>query len=302
MTILIKSPILPRDFIASLPILQTIINNNHQQNIAYLIQEDQQDLFDFLPSGLSMHVLPKEKDSFLGVHRFSVNESALFNIQTYMDLRGDLSSSYLGYCFKAKKRVGAAKGLNRFFYTHPIIEKEMIGFDQKMDLILKKVFDEPVEIQSIQPTQKISNIVNLFERDVPEDYLLVVIDLSQEQADEWWVSFLNGFENQKFIIVETSEHPQLDRFYKKLDQKNSYLFDKNPDSKRLFQLATRTKGVLSNQQTLAWMLAKEGIDVLCFTREESYKIAKIQFVPIVCSIENETLIDLIQKTHHELKL
>jgi ADP-heptose:LPS heptosyltransferase len=301
-TILIKSPLTDRDFIASVPFLQALLNHYENEKIAYLVQEEQQDLFDYLPQGLSLYSLPKEKDNFLGVHRYSVNETTLFNIKTYVDLRGDLSSSYLGYCFKAKKRIGSAKGLHRYFYTDQVINTENLKFDDKVDLIYSKLLETTLDIMPIQPSKQSSNVVKLFENDVPEEYLLVLIDLSLDDQDQWWIEYLNGFEKQKFIIVESSNYSHLDRFYKNLDRKNEYLFDENPDAKRLLNLASKTKGVLSNHQTLSWLLAKEGIDVLCFTNEESFKVPRIQYVPLIFDSKKESINDLIQKTHHELKL
>jgi hypothetical protein len=275
--ILIKSPVEDEQVLASVSFLRALPRHFEGAQF-YLIENEKKTLaHEFLPLSIPRYQLPERLNSFLGVHKYSVLEPELFNIDMYFDLEGTFISSYLGRCFKARERYGFDRGLKSFF-TNKKVELPLGGAEDEklLKLLSHAVNDQDISSLNDGPTQSLNGSTDL---------LMLVLDLSLEGEEDTWVEFINEFEGQSFIIVELSGRPRLDLFYEKLSQKNSYAFEKYLNFARVTELCSKARGILSNERSIVYGLALYGISSFYYGTMKGYNLSGLQTSPILLSRE-----------------
>ncbi len=301
MKTLVKSPSDPFSFIAAIPFLDCLAKREDLSEIALLIDEDLFFLSEFLSQKIFTYSLPKTQKNILGVHKYSVNQHHIFNTETYFDLESSLSSSYLGYCFKARHRIGFKNGWHSFFY-HQKQELASLPLDENYLSLYQSYFkDESVEnvIKGEGLTPR-SNL--LFLNQVPENYILLLLDLSNEEERALWLKRLNQFEGQSFIIAELSGLIQLDRFYEGLESRNQYVFEKSPEMSRVVTLAKRTQGVITNLDWMAWIMTLYAPKVIYLHQKALTELKCYHQAPLALESSPEDQSSELDKIYDYLKL
>lgn len=260
MKILVKCPATNEGLIASTPFLSLLHEKNQENELAVIVDEGVSELIPYLRWPYQLYTLPERWHSMTGVHKFSVNQHDLFNIEAYYDLESSLVSAYLGWCFKAKKRMGFGQGISKWFYHQRWeLDQELTRDRLYLAMIQEQEYHRHDKKEGLTP--------GLFKEQVPEECLLAVLELKNDEQENFWVELLNQLEGQKIFIVELSHRIGLDRFYARLEKKNEFFFDKNHSPDKTLAFAQRARGVLTNRQDLAWCFGLHGADVASISPE-----------------------------------
>jgi len=119
-TFLIKGPLTDQEVVSSFPLIHLIKERNPDAKISIVLDEGQNNLYNFLSFKVDVFFLPESKANLIGVHHFAVNLLEVFNIDVFIDLENSLKSSFLGFSFKAKHKLGYKKGMNSIFLSHKL--------------------------------------------------------------------------------------------------------------------------------------------------------------------------------------
>lgn len=301
MKTLVKSPSDPFSFIAAIPFFECLAKREDLSEIALLIDEDLFFLSEFLSQKIFTYSLPKIQKNIFGVHKYSVTQHHIFNTETYFDLESSLSSSYLGYCFKARHRIGFKNGWYSFFY-HQKQELASLTPDENYLSLYQSYFKDDITEKSFKTEGLPLRSNLLFLNQVPEDYILLLLDLSLEEERELWLKRLNQFENQSFIIAELSGLIQLDRFYERLESRNQYVFEKSPEMSRVVTLAKRTLGVMTNLDWMAWIMTLYAGKVIYLHQNELKLLKCYHQAPLALKSSPEDHSSELDKIYDYLKL
>lgn len=260
MKILIKSPKDNWEVLSALPFYQKVEELYKGCEISLIENDQTRKLFEFLDLPIMHYHLPERLNHFLGVHKFSVNENNLFNIDIYFDLENTMVSSYLGRCFKARERFGFDRGIKSLFTNKKVTPPEGQDLDFQFLHLLEKARGETLKetglkVRELTPTQE-----TLFKTQVPQEALLAIINLSDDAEVDFWLRFFQEMPRCKVMVVETSSSPRLDRFYESLgERKTDFVFDKTPGPARIKSLASTALGVLTNDLLLSYALTLIGV-------------------------------------------
>ncbi|RZF22141.1 MULTISPECIES: hypothetical protein [Halobacteriovorax] len=120
------------EFASVLPVVQAILNENEDNQVA-IVYNDGLELEDFwLPSRCWAYpISKKETESMFAAHKFAANLHDIFNTDYYIDFISDMYSAFLGLAFRANIKIGLQGGPKSFFYQVSLPEFSGEFLDEK---------------------------------------------------------------------------------------------------------------------------------------------------------------------------
>jgi ADP-heptose:LPS heptosyltransferase len=251
--ILVKCPILPEEAYTTFPFLIALSEEFPKAEISLICEENCSFAYSFLPFKIFSYERPKEKLSLAKTHQFCVNLNDVFNIDLFFDLENTLNSSFMGFNFRAKERVGYVVGWNKYFLTKKFINPGNVSIEKKcmklLELYTEKTFAE-IKISRFRGEgHKVEKIEKLFEEPEPPSFILVMLDNFKNVSIQirMWTRFFDSFQNQKFIIWAQTDEDLISELFRSIDLgENNLYMHKGSISKELVYLFNKVKGVVTN--------------------------------------------------------
>lgn len=258
--ILVKLPLKLEELASAWPFLELLCEKAKGDQIQVIYDEQLAPWHEWPVQGLPSFKLSSSERSLLGVHKYSVRENDIFNIDIYIDLEGSLVSAYMGHCFKAKQRFGVHSNTwAKIFYHHRVLATQGKSLDDRYILILEKVLEQDFTDFKLNPAPvKIPEIEDLFKTLNPRDCTLVILNQLNEETIDFWGQFFNGFSEQKFIIVGLEQSFALRDLHQELGPENEYYYELSFDFLRIRALVGLCSGVICDEVWLASLLCLVG--------------------------------------------
>lgn len=268
--ILVKLPFKLEELASAWPFFELLCEQAKEDQIQVIYGEHLAPWHEWPIQGLESFKLPEKDRSLLGVHKFSVRENDIFNIDIYIDLEGSLVSAYMGYCFKAKQRFGVhSNPWAKIFYHHRVLATQGKSLDERYVLILEKVLEQKFSDFKLNPSPaKTPEFENLFKNLDPRGCTLVILNQLNEETIDFWGQFFNGFHEQKFIVVGLEQSFALRDLHQELGPHNEYYYELSFDFLRIRALVDLCSGVICDEVWLASLLCLMGQKVQYLGQKE----------------------------------
>ncbi|MGZ3789813.1 MAG: glycosyltransferase family 9 protein [Bacteriovorax sp.] len=251
--ILVKCPPALDDVFNTFPFLLSLSEEFPKAEINLICEEGTSTAFHFLPFKIRAFERPKEKVNLIQTHHFCANLNDVFNIDLFFDLENTFVSSFLGFNFRAKERVGYGVGWNKYFLTKNFAPDASVSSEKKylrlLELYTEKKFQD-LRISRVRTEgQQVEKIEQLFQEPEPPKFVLVMLDNFQnvtKQMDKW-TKFFDSFENQKFIIWSFDDEDLISELFLKVDLgKNNLYMHRGKNIKEMIYLLGKVQGVVTN--------------------------------------------------------
>ncbi|WP_372654601.1 glycosyltransferase family 9 protein [Halobacteriovorax sp.] len=167
-----------------------------------IIDKGLEDVLELLPHKVRIYPLPADLNTIVGIHKFAVNVTDVFNIDHFFDFSFDYKGALTGFCFRAKNRVGENSGGKRLLYTKKMdIAASSAALDSISINYLNTVLDKEMndffyKLPESEDNQAESNVHQLFETEKPNFFLLKNTD----KDFELWKEFLLLMESGIAVI------------------------------------------------------------------------------------------------------
>jgi len=238
--ILVKAPEKKDEIILSFPFFLKLREEFPENEINVIIEEGSKELLQYLDLGLRIFEIPKKEKNLLGIHRYAVNQSSIFNIDKFYDLENSLFSSFIGFSFRAKQRYGLPQKWSKYFINNPVITPE----EPSKDLFFLKLLDRYISKEIIFTKFRDKNEAKNF---LPEEFnSYILVYLEKVEHFEKLSALVNKFERQQFVIYSHLPSFEIQEFHKKLPPSPFiyYLYDKTLSY--CSQYFLNSKGVLTD--------------------------------------------------------
>jgi ADP-heptose:LPS heptosyltransferase len=214
--------------------------------------------------------------SLVQTHHFCANLHDIFNVDLFIDLENTFNSSFMGFNFRVKERVGYGVGWNKYFLTKNYMPIGNIGIEQLslrlLELYSHKVFAD-LKISRVRSEgDKVEKIEQLFLEPEPPKFIMIMLDNFQNVSKqvEVWTKFFDSFEKQKFIIWSMSDEELVSELFAKVDLGQNELFmQKQGSSKELIYLLNKVSGVVTNNLWAEGLCTYYGLNFVNFLFKES---------------------------------
>lgn len=275
--ILIKLPSKLEELACAWPFFELLCEHDKDDQIQVVYDEKLAPWYEWPIQGLESFKLPHKDRSLLGVHKYSVRENDIFNIDIYIDLEGSLISAYMGYCFKAKQRFGVhSNAWAKIFYHQRVMSTQGQSLDERYIMILEKVLEQSFSDYQFEPSSPpVPEQEDLFKTLNPRDCTLVVLNQLNEETIDFWGQFFNGFSQQKFIIVGLEQSFALRDLHQELGSENEYYYELSFDFLRIRALVDLCSGVICDEVWLASLLCMMGRKVQYLGQKDLPLLARV---------------------------
>jgi ADP-heptose:LPS heptosyltransferase len=253
--VLIKCPPLITDAFSTFPFLIALSEEFPKAEIFLVCEKGCSFAYQFLPFKLRAFERPIDKMSLVQTHHFCANLNDIFNIDLFFDLENSFNSSFMGFNFRARERVGYGVGWNKYFLTKNFMPLENGALDLEskclnlLELYTGKKLSELKISRSKISGQKIEKIDQLFQEPEPPKFILIMLDNFQNVSKQiaMWTKFFDSFQNTKFIIWSQDDEDLISELFFKVDLgANSLYMHRGDNSKELIYLLNQVVGVIAN--------------------------------------------------------
>jgi len=290
--ILMKLPKLNELVFEVFPMLHILSEEYPKAEINLLIEKGDELAFNFLPFKVNVYLMPKEKMSFFEAHRFVANLHEVFNIDVYLDLESNFITSFIGFNFRAKIRMGLDNGWNKNFLTKffPNTKQSLEQLSMMfLESLTQKSFSEFRLHEEIINPQIFEKVKKLFDEPVPPKFILIMLydfkSVEKEIAE--WKAFFDSFQNQKFIIWTRNDEDVISEIFAKIDLgANELYMHRGALKKEMLFLFSKIVGVVTTDlwalrlgeyfglDTLFWNLNQIQYKKLTYFKNRSAEIKK----------------------------
>ena len=277
--ILVKCPPLLEDSFNAYPFLIALSENFPSAEISLICEENCSLAYSFLPFKTRVFERPMKKKSFIQTHHFCANLNDLFNIDLYFDLENSVNSSFMGFNFRARERVGFGVKWNKLFLTKNYLHPENMSIEKKCIKLLQQYtgkVDQELKIHHVRDEgQQVEKIKQLFQEKEPPKFIMVMLDNFKNVSDQiqMWTKFFDSFQNQKFIIWTQHDEELISELFSKVDLgANNLYMHKGSDSKELVYLLNKVQGVVSNNIWSEGLCNYFGINSVLFLYDQLGKL------------------------------
>ena len=142
--VLVKCPPHLENAFLLFPFFMALSEEFPKAEINLICEEGTSLAYSFLPFKIRAFERPKDKMSLVQTHHFCANLHDIFNVDLFIDLENTFNSSFMGFNFRVKERVGYGVGWNKYFLTKNYMPVGNVGIEQLslrlLELYSHKVF------------------------------------------------------------------------------------------------------------------------------------------------------------------
>lgn len=277
--ILVKCPPFSDDMFNTFPFLIALSEEFPKAEINLLCEENGSLAYYFLPFKLRAFERPREKISLVQTHHFCANLNDIFNVDLFFDLENSFNSSFMGFNFRARERVGYGVGWNKYFLTKNFINAENMSVEKKCVKLLELYTEKKHQNLKISRVrnegQQISEIEQLFQEPEPPRFIMVMLDNFQNVSAQIsvWTKFFDSFQNQKFIIWSQNDEELISELFSKIDLgENTLYMHRGSNPKELIYLLNKLQGVVTNNVWSEGLCTYFGVSAITFLINHSARL------------------------------
>ncbi|GEM_PF-4158297 len=192
-----------RDKVVSLfPFFMKLNEYFPEAEVNVVIDKGLEDVLELLPHKVRVYPLPESLNTIVGIHKFAVNVTDVFNVDYFFDFSFDYKGALTGFCFRAKNRIGENSGGKRLLYTKKMeIASNLTALDLISINYLNSILEKDMDDFFYQLPEKIaveeeSNVYQLFEDTKPNFFLLK----NSEKNFELWKELLLLMDSGTVVI------------------------------------------------------------------------------------------------------
>lgn len=308
--ILVKCPPKKEDGFNIFPFLIALSEEYPKAEIMLLCEEGTSQAYHFLPFKVRAFERPKEKLTLIETHHYCANLNDIFNIDLFFDLENSFNSSFMGYNFRAKERVGYIKGWNKYLLSKKYFQDENLCVEKKSVRLLEHYMGKTVENLKISRIKTegmlVEKIDQLFKEPEPPKFIMIMLDnfKNVSMQIETWKKFFDNFENQKFIIWSMHDEEEISELFARIDLgKNSLYMHKGASPKELVYVLNKVVGVVTNNfwsEGLCTYYGSNAISILSNIDQEIPNYHHFVFKPQRFIIEGEKIIFKAEEEDKEI--
>ena len=213
---------------ASIPFFHVLHENFPEAQIQAIVTKETEKFVQSFTFEIESFVYDDTEMNLPGIHKYAVNKVDIFNIDLFFDLEGTLKSSFLGFSFRSKSRVGFEKGMNKFLLTHRVGLIDSYRPDRKYLGLLENYLEVSLSDKKVIGSEKVKKgrednaeeLINL-----PPYFLIHSADILEHR--EFWYDFFRFFDGQHFVIwfepfLGEEKLLETESFLKTLESENKY--------------------------------------------------------------------------------
>lgn len=271
MKIIVRLPNWLGDIVMSFPFLHALKETYPEAEITAIVKPQYKDLLKLLPFTLNIAEYDKKTSGSLphDIHKYCVNQKLLFNIDLYFCLPPSFSSAWMGWCFKAKERIGYSGEWRSGLLTI----KEKVPENTHR-------YQEYLHLLEMQSGKDFSQYPKIMSRALPtffqvvegqEEKKYVVINVNSEASSRRlpknkWVELLELFENQKFVFIGMEQDQErVIEVIEALPPKNEYInLAGKTNILQLAALLSHSQGLVTNDSGPSHLANYLGVSVIVF--------------------------------------
>lgn len=282
--ILVKAPPLKEDVFNIFPFLMALSEEFPKAEINIICEEKCSLAFSFLPFKTRAFERPKEKLNLIETHHYCANLNDVFNIDLFFDLENSFNSSFMGFNFRAKERIGYNLGWNKHLLTKKFILEPNLNVEKSsltlLEQYMKKSFHE-LKISRIKTEgSQVEKIEQLFKEVEPPKFIMVMLDNFKNVTKhiEIWKKFFDSFQNQKFIIWSQEDEALISEIFSEIDLGHNDLYiHRGSDTKELVYLLNKVQGVVLNDIWAEGLCNYFGVNAVSFIADERANLPRYQY-------------------------
>lgn len=303
--ILIKLPKSESMVINAFPLLLQLGERYPKAEINLLLDYDQSWVLNFLPFKVLSYKMPKEKMNLLEIHQYCANFHDIFNIDLFFDFENTLQSSFLGFNFRARHRIGFQTGMNKYLYTKSFANVGNLNFTNKSLLLLENFLNTEIEPFKIAKEIKVydersstdSNVIPLFKTPEKKPFIMVMLDdfASVSTQIHHWKKFFDGFEKQRFVIWSAEDEDVISDLFLSIDLGHNELYmHKGKKIEELSYILSKMEAVVTNNLLCEGLCTYLNHDLFSFhfNGEAMNEYKFFEGKPIICEFLSEDKIIL----------
>jgi ADP-heptose:LPS heptosyltransferase len=282
--ILVKCPPLADDSFKAFPFLIALSEEFPAAEINLVCEVNCSMAYNFLPFKLRAFERPLDKISLIQTHHFCANFHDIFNIDLFFDLENTFNSSFMGFNFRARERVGFGVGWNKYFLTKNFVNPESLNIEKKcmelLDLYTGKNHQDTKISRVRIEGQEIEKIEQLFQEPEPPKFIMIMLDNFQNISKQikMWTAFFDSFQNQKFIIWSQYDEDLISELFFKIDLGgNSLYMHRGSSTKELVYLLNKVKGVVTNNIWSEGLCTYFGVNAVSFFNNQTVQLPDYQY-------------------------
>lgn len=269
--ILVKCPPALEDAFSTFPFFIALGEEFPKAEINLICELGTSDAYQFLPFKVRAFERPKDKLSLVQTHHFCANLHDVFNVDLFFDLENSFNSSFIGFNFRARERVGYGVGWNKYFLTKNFAPVEGLSVELKCVKLLELYCGKKMDGHKISRVrtegQQVEKVEQLFQEPEPPKFIMIMLDNFQNVSKqiEVWTKFFDSFENQKFIIWSQNDEELVSEVFAKVDLgQNSLYMHRGANAKELIYLLNKVMGVVVNNTWAEGLCTYFGVNAVTF--------------------------------------
>lgn len=285
--VLVKCPPLLDDTFSTFPFLIALSEVFPKAEITVICEENCALAYQFLPFKMRIFERPKEKLSLIETHHFCANHHDIFNIDLFFDLENTFNSSFMGFNFRSRERVGYGVGWNKYFLTKNFLNPDNANsptLEAKCVKLLELYTEKPIQNSKVcrerVDGQKVEKIEKLFQDPEAPKFILVMLDNFKNVSSQisMWTSFFDSFQNQKFIIWSLFDEDLIWELFPDLDLgENSIYIHRGSNIKELTYVLNKVQGVVTNNIWSEGLCTYFGVNSITFLSNETPELPTYRY-------------------------
>ncbi len=267
MRIVVRAPNWLGDIIMSFPFMHALHEEFPSADITVIVKEAYMPLLHFLP--FKVKAIPFDKEDHPGLvelYKYCWNQPPLRDADIYFSLPPSFSSAFMGFCLRAKQRVGFSGDYRGIFLTH---KKEKPSYIHRSQ--------EYLRLLSLYTEKDYSKYKKIISRDVVpfftewEDNRYLVININSEASSRRlplgkWVELIDQFEEHRIVFIGAAKDKErVEELLGQLTSKNSYVnLVGKTNILELARVLAYAQGVITNDSGPAHLASYVGANVVVF--------------------------------------
>jgi hypothetical protein len=244
----------PLGQLAAFPLLHGLNERFPESELIVISDKNEAPFFSILPFKVNCLERPTQIQSLAALHKWSYQQKDIFNIDVFFDLESTLTSSWIGFTFRAKERWGKNGGIKSYFLNKKI--NENLG-QRALD-----AFSTDLLCAFLQNKQRPASLVNPLKGSGGNDFVVAFVsDLTKEKFT-WWREAISHFPPGLIRLCPDDE--AWANGASELALETGVVCLGPIGVSGLPSLLAQAKGVLTDTSWIAWLSTYLGIPALVF--------------------------------------
>jgi ADP-heptose:LPS heptosyltransferase len=210
-----------KETLQTFPLIYSLNEEYKNCEINLIGSEDSLFLAKLLPFEVKTYIFNKDENKRpWDIHRYCYNLFDVFNIDHFYSLNDSFNDAFMGFCFRAKERIGYKRGLRKMFLTKMLDPNETLEKHHQFLNLFNLATDKAYKSSKVM-----SRKVPPFFPDWNEHPYLVISTFNDGIKNkievQFWRDLINCFEDSSFVFIgPESDKDKIDNFIKDIKLNN----------------------------------------------------------------------------------